>query len=515
MIYFNCDYTEGAHPKILENLLKTNMEQSIGYGEDTHSQNAKSLIKKTLKNDNIDIHFLVGGTQTNLSFISSVLRPHQGVISADTGHISVHETGAIEATGHKVLTLNCKEDGKLVAEDIENYIQSHITDPAMEHTVQPKLVYISNSTESGAIYKKAELSKISEVCKKYGLYLYLDGARLGYALLAKENDLTLHDLTKLCDAFYIGGTKVGAMFGEALIIVNDSLKSDFRYIIKQKGALLAKGRMLGIQFETLFSDNLYLEISKHAIEMSELITNAITQSGLRLYCKHETNQIFVIMPKLLHNALKNDYIFEFWAPYDSEHDVIRICTSWATTKENVDKLINDIKAYTTTFRLANKDDLPALKILLKDVVKKMEDDNIFIWDDVYPYIMMEPDIKKQRLYILENKKDGAIAIFSLCEENGEKSQLTWESSEATAQYIYRLAIHPKYTGQKIATSLINKAIEISKNNGINYLRLLVVDGNIPAFKLYEKLNFTPAKGYYEDKIDDKLLIEYGFEIKIN
>ncbi len=514
MIYFNCDYTEGAHPKILESLINTNMEQTIGYGEDEYCQRAKSLIKKACDNETIDIHFLVGGTQTNLSFISSALRPHQGVISANTGHISVHETGAIEATGHKVLTINTKEDGKLLASDIEKYIENHVNDPAMEHTVQPKLVYISNSTESGAIYKKSELTQISKVCKKHGLYLYLDGARLGYALSSKENDLTLHDLTKLCDAFYIGGTKVGTLFGEALIIANDNLKEDFRYIIKQKGALLAKGRLLGLQFLSLFEDGLYKKISDHAIKMAEKISKALSDCSINLYSKQETNQIFVIMTKSLFKALENDYIFEFWGPYDDEHDIIRICTSWATTEENVDKLIHDIKMSSMTFRLAAPEDLPKLQPLIKEVVKKMEEDKIFIWDDVYPLVMMEPDIKKQRLHVLENKKDGVIAMFSLCEENGEKSQLVWADESATSLYMYRLAIHPKYTGQGLATELINKAINISKSKAADYLRLLVVEGNTPAFKLYEKLNFQAAKGFYEDKIDDRILIEYGFEIKI-
>ncbi len=345
MIYFNCDYTEGAHPLILKNLLDTNMEQTIGYGLDSHSLNAQKLIKSACDCENADVHLLVGGTQTNLTLISSALRSYQGVIATSAGHISVHETGAIEAQGHKVLSLPCKSDGKLLAEDVEKTILAHINDPAREHCVMPKMVYISNSTENGSIYKKSEIKALSEVCKKYGLYFYLDGARLGYALCANDNDLSLSDLPKYFDAFYIGGTKVGAMFGEALVIVNDNLKENFRYHIKQKGAMLAKGRILGIQFETLFTNNLYLEISKHAIEMSKLIANAVLDCGLKLFAKHETNQIFVIMPKTVYAKLDTKYVLEYWEPYDETHDVVRICTSWATLKENVNKLIADIKEY--------------------------------------------------------------------------------------------------------------------------------------------------------------------------
>ena len=261
MILFTSDYTEGAHPRIIEKLAETNMEQTVGYGEDPYCEAAREAIKKVCDAPDADVHFLVGGTQTNFTVISSILRPFQGVICADSGHINVHETGALEACGHKCLCIETP-DGKLTAEQIAAYTDAHFADESFEHMVQPKMVYISNPTEIGTIYKKAELEAIYQVCKKRGLYLFMDGARLGYGLMCKENDLTLSDITANTDVFYIGGTKVGALFGEAVVIRNEELKKDFRYNIKQRGGMLAKGRLLGIQFATLFTGNLYLEISK-------------------------------------------------------------------------------------------------------------------------------------------------------------------------------------------------------------------------------------------------------------
>ncbi|MFI3206819.1 MAG: aminotransferase class I/II-fold pyridoxal phosphate-dependent enzyme [Clostridia bacterium] len=343
MIYFNCDYTEGAHPKIIELLAKSNMEQSIGYGNDEYCQKAKELIKNACEKDDIDVHFLVGGTQCNLTFIASALRPHQGVICAKTGHINAHETGAIEATGHKVIALESGSDGKICAEQIEICYKNHINDTSFEHIVQPKMVYISNSTENGSVYTKAELKSISDVCRKNDLILYLDGARLGYAMQSPKSDISLKDLCELCDAFYIGGTKVGAMFGEALILTKESLKSDFRYIIKQRGGMLAKGRLLGVQFVPLFTDNLYFEIAKKAVDQAIYIANELEKVGVEFVCEVESNQIFPIFSDKVAEKISEKYKLEHWERYDETHSVTRICTSWATKDENVELLLKDIK----------------------------------------------------------------------------------------------------------------------------------------------------------------------------
>ena len=341
MIYFNNDYSEGAHPKILEKLNETNFEQSLGYAEDEYCENAKKLIKKACKNEDVDIHFLVGGTQCNLTFISSALRPHQAVISADTGHINTHETGAIEATGHKVISLS--SNGKLTALQIEDCILSHINDTVREHTVQPKMVYISNSSENGLVYTKTELQNISDVCKKYSLIFYLDGARLGYAMASEKSDIGFEDLCNLCDAFYIGGTKQGAMFGEALVLCKDNLKEDFRYHIKQKGGMLAKGRLLGIQFSCLFTDNLYLELGLKAVKQAYKIAETLESFDIKLSSKCETNQVFPILSKQQYETLSKDYALSLWEKMDNEKYIVRICTSWATKDENIDLLLNDIK----------------------------------------------------------------------------------------------------------------------------------------------------------------------------
>lgn len=343
MIRFDCDYTEGAHPKILEKLSMTNYEQTVGYGEDTYCKEAKGIIKEKCGREDIDVHFLVGGTQTNLTVIAAALRPHQGAIAASTGHINVHETGAIESTGHKVLPLN-SSDGKLTATQIQDACDAHFNDPTAEHMVQPKLVYISNPTEIGTIYSKAELTAISETCKKNKLILYMDGARLGYGLCAEDNDLDLQTIAKLCDVFYIGGTKIGVLFGEAVVIANEALKEDFRYLIKQKGGMLAKGRLLGIQFSTLFEDDLYLKMSKHADEMAMLIKKALTEKGYPFLIESSTNQQFPIMPDTVLEKLSKDYVYSYWQRVDETHSAVRFCTSWATKEENVVKLIESIKS---------------------------------------------------------------------------------------------------------------------------------------------------------------------------
>ena len=343
MIRFECDYLEGAHPKIMEALLKTNFEQHCGYSEDEICASARAKVKKAIGRDDADIHFLVGGTQANLTVIASALRSHQGVLSADTGHIAVHETGAIEATGHKVITLP-SENGKIKACQIEKYVDEHYADSSFEHMAQPAMVYISHPTEFGTLYTKKELSEISAVCKEKDLILFVDGARLGYGLMTPGTDVTLQDLANLTDVFYIGGTKVGALFGEAVVITHPLLKRDFRYIIKQKGGMLAKGRLLGVQFDTLFTDDLYFEISRHAISLSEKIRNALIEKNLPFLVPSPTNQLFPVLKNTDLEKLKEKYTFSTWAKPDSEHTAIRICTSWATKEENVEKLIEDIKA---------------------------------------------------------------------------------------------------------------------------------------------------------------------------
>ena len=345
MIYFNCDYTEGAHPKIIEMLTKTNFEQTVGYGEDEYCEKAREFIKRECQRDDVDVHFLVGGTQANLTVISSALKPWQGVVSAVTGHVNTHETGAIEATGHKVLALPCGQDGKLTAEMVKETYLAHWNDVTHEHLVQPKMVYISDSTENGAVYTKAELKAISEVCREYGLYLFLDGARLGYALMSPKSDLTLKDLCDYCDVFYIGGTKVGALCGEAVVITNDALKADFRYNIKQKGGMFAKGRILGIQFYSLFEDGLYWDIAKGAIDKAMKMAEILKANGVEFFAEPESNQIFPIFTNEVIEKIGEKYLTAFWAKVDDERSAIRICTSWATTDENVDKLMADILRY--------------------------------------------------------------------------------------------------------------------------------------------------------------------------
>lgn len=341
MIRFNSDYTEGAHPKVLEKLIQTNLEQTEGYGEDTYCKQAAALIKQKCGKIDAEVHFLVGGTQTNLTLISSALRPHEGVIAAETGHISCHETGAIEATGHKVLTLPAM-NGKLTAVQIQEAWDNHCSDVDHEHIVKPKLVYISNSTEVGSIYSKAELTVISETCRENNLLLYVDGARLGYALTAENNDIELSDYARLCDAFYIGGTKLGALFGEALVISNKALQADFRYIIKQKGALMAKGRLLGLQFLALFEDNLYYTMARHANEMANLIKKACIEKGYPFLTPSTTNQQFPILPNELLSKLEPSFGYSFWEKIDENHSAVRFCTSWATQKEAVLKLIAEL-----------------------------------------------------------------------------------------------------------------------------------------------------------------------------
>lgn len=341
MYSFKNDYSEGAHQRILDALIKSNLEQTEGYGEDIYTKKAVELLKERIGRKDIDIHLLVGGTQTNLTAISAFLRPYEAAIAANTGHILTHETGAIEATGHKVISIEVK-DGKLRPEDIKPVLDVH-TD---EHMVKPKMVYISNPTEIGSIYTKGELELLSKFCRENKLILYVDGARLGSALSSDENDMELSDLGKLVDAFYIGGTKNGALMGEALVICNDSLKEDFRFHIKQKGGLLAKGRLLGIQFLELFKDNLYFDLAAHANEMADLLKNEINRVGYKFLIQSPSNQIFPIFPNKLIEKLQDKYSFVIWEKVDEGSSVIRLVTSWATKEDEVLTFIEDLKKFT-------------------------------------------------------------------------------------------------------------------------------------------------------------------------
>lgn len=342
MELFHNDYNRLCHPAILQRMTNASSEQQTGYGVDPHCQSAAEKIRKACNNDSVSVHFLVGGTQTNLTVISACLRPYQGVLSADSGHINVHETGAIEATGHKVIALPTV-DGKISAADIRDFVVQHHLPTDPEHMVQPKMVYISTPTEWGTIYYRKELEEISAVCHQLGLYLFVDGARLGYGLTADDNDITLEDLARLCDVFYIGGTKVGAMFGEAVVISNPAIDQDFRYLIKQRGAMLAKGWLLGIQFETLFDDDLYFEISRHANVCAEKIRKTLTELGVPMLVQTTTNQLFPIMHDELLEKLGKCFTFTDMGRVDATHRTVRFCTSWATTQESVDALCEMLK----------------------------------------------------------------------------------------------------------------------------------------------------------------------------
>ncbi|MBE3021680.1 threonine aldolase family protein [Campylobacter sp. 7477a] len=343
MTYFQCDYASGAHPKVVESLIVTNEDQTLGYGDDKYCQSAAQKIKEACAQPNAQIHFLIGGTQTNSTVITSILRPHQGVISAHSGHIAVHETGAIEAGGHKVLTLDAI-DGKITAEQVKECYMQHKIDPSRGHTVQPGMVYISFPTESGTLYTKEELTRLYEVCKELNLPLFIDGARLGYGLMSQYCDVSLKDIANLCDVFYIGGTKCGSLFGEAVVIVNDALKRDFRYIMKQRGALLAKGRMLGVQFDALFTDELYFKICKDAVKYALMIRKAFEEKGVEVMANSTTNQQFFAISDEWLEILSKKYVFAFFYKLPDGRNFIRICTSWASKEEEVLSLIEDIRS---------------------------------------------------------------------------------------------------------------------------------------------------------------------------
>lgn len=336
MISFCNDYCVGACEQVLNRLVQTNVNQYTGYGLDEICADAKALICQQLQCE-ADIHFLVGGTQANTVVIKSILRPHEAVIACDSGHINVHETGSIEASGHKVLTAP-HQNGKLCPEDIEKLVVTHKD----EHMVKPAMVYISNATEYGTVYSLEELEAIRAVCDKYGLYLFLDGARLAVALMSAENNVTMRDLARLCDVFYIGGTKNGALFGEAVVIVNDRLKPDFRYIMKQHGAMLAKGWLLGLQFQVLFEDNLYFELGKKANELAQYLQQQLKLKQIPLLIESATNQIFPIVSNEKLQELSQNYKFEIWEAVDASHTCIRFVCSFASTKAQVDQLLNDL-----------------------------------------------------------------------------------------------------------------------------------------------------------------------------
>lgn len=339
MLHFDTDYMRGACPEIIKRICETNLEQTVGYGLDEYTQRAKEAIRQTIGRDDAEIHFLVGGTQTNATVIDGVLCKFEGVLCAETAHINVHEAGAIEASGHKVLTLPT-EDGKIKAEDVEKYVRDFNRDEARDHIVAPGMVYISFPTETGSLYTLKELEDLHRVCSNNSLPLYIDGARLGYGLMARENDVSIKDIARLCDIFYIGGTKVGALFGEAVVVCNNNLLKHFFPLIKQHGALLAKGRLLGLQFETLFTDNLYFKLSNNAIERAMELREAFVAKGYEPYGFSPSNQQFFVMSKEEINALKAKVSFEIWAWEDDKRAVVRFVTDWATSKQEVMQLID-------------------------------------------------------------------------------------------------------------------------------------------------------------------------------
>lgn len=342
MIFLNCDYNEGAHERILKKMMETNLEQTAGYGEDDYCRQAAELIIEKCQAPDAYVQFLVGGTQANLTVIAAALKPWQGVLCADTGHINCHETGAIEATGHKVLALPGR-NGKIKAEQVAEAVKAHREDEAFEHIVQPGMVYISNPTEIGTIYHKKSLEDLYQVCRENGLYLYIDGARMGYGLTARDNDLTLPFIAEHCDAFTIGGTKGGAMFGEAVVITNPALAKDFRYMIKQRGGMLAKGRLLGIQFLELFQEDLYFKLGQYANDMAMKIKNAMMERGVSFPIPSTTNQQFPVLTDSELARLSEKFRFTYWERVDESHSMIRICTSWATREADVDELIEEFR----------------------------------------------------------------------------------------------------------------------------------------------------------------------------
>ncbi|MCI5536598.1 MAG: aminotransferase class I/II-fold pyridoxal phosphate-dependent enzyme [Lentihominibacter sp.] len=337
MISFESDYTTGAHPEILRKLTETNMEMMSGYGSDRYCISAREKIRAACGSQEADVQFLTGGTQTNALVISMMLKDYEGVIAAQTGHINVHEAGAIENTGHKVMTLP-QHNGRIDPEELETYVRDYYQDETYEHMVFPGMVYISHPTEYGTLYRRAELEKLSEICSRYNMKLYMDGARLGYGLASLQTDVTLQDITRLCDVFYIGGTKVGALCGEAVVFTRNNTPDHFLNLIKRRGALLAKGRLLGVQFDTLFTDDLYFKISRHAVDKAEELKQIFRDKGYEFFLESPTNQQFVIIGNNKMEKLKEKVAFGFWEKYDGEHTVVRFATSWSTTDQDMEYL---------------------------------------------------------------------------------------------------------------------------------------------------------------------------------
>lgn len=342
MIQFRCDYVEGCHPKILDKLVTTNLEQTSGYGTDEYTARAKESVLSACGCPDGEVHFLVGGTQTNTTVISALLRPYQGVISSEEGHIATHESGAIEATGHKVICLPTA-DGTITAKQVDTCLREHYADGNAEHLVQPGMVYISFPTERGTLYTRKALEEMYAVCRHWDVPLFIDGARMGYGLASPECDVKLKDFTSLCDVFYIGGTKCGALFGEAVVMSRKNYIPNFRYYIKQRGGMLAKGRLLGLQFEVLFEDDLYLDICGTAVKQALEIREAFDEKGIPIFGNSPTNQQFVILTKEQLELLNQKYQYEIFIPMADGGATVRFCTSWATTQENVDALIKDIQ----------------------------------------------------------------------------------------------------------------------------------------------------------------------------
>lgn len=337
MLYFQNDYHAGCHPEILKRLSQLQQENYPGYGQDDLCREAAATIRRLCGREDLAVHFLVGGTQTNLTVIAAALRPYQAVIAARSGHIHVHETGAVEATGHKVLALP-SQDGKVTAAQVARLVQAHESQEDGAHEVQPKMVYISYPTELGTLYTRQELEALHRVCRDHGLYLFLDGARLGYGLTARDCDLTMQDIARLCDVFYIGGTKVGAMFGEAVVIANPKIAQDFRYMIKRQGGMLAKGWLLGLQFGVLLENDLYFRISQKANAQADRIRKTLEEVGIPLLVPGSTNQIFPILPVSALQALSQKVLYSDMKPVDETHSAIRLCTSWSTSDQEVEEL---------------------------------------------------------------------------------------------------------------------------------------------------------------------------------
>lgn len=337
MIYFRSDYSQGAHPKVMDALMATNMEHTDGYGDDKFSLETADMIREMIGKPDAHIHFMAGGTPTNTITIAATLKPYEGVISPDSGHIYVHETGSVEAMGHRVFAAPT-EDGKLRPADIEKVLLHHED----EHTVIPKLVYITHPTENGGVYTRAELEALHLCCKKHDLYFYVDGARLGTALTWPGNDVTLKDLANMTDAFYIGGTKIGALFGEALVILNDNINDHYRYMVKRACALLAKGRLIAVQIKALLEggeDSLYYQLSHHENQLAIKLAAGVQEKGYKLWLPHQTNQVFVIVPNDKIAELEKDFFFYTWAPYDETSSVIRLVTSWGSKESDVDAIL--------------------------------------------------------------------------------------------------------------------------------------------------------------------------------